>query len=663
MGSGQEVLAGTTLAGEWRIANGAGGSAHGTATGPPTRRDHAWLHAWSGGRATTILLGFEEQLFAAGQSFALSEWPAESGSTDPLGEREAFTSDPWPCWRIRCGEVLLERSLFLISGQQAVAVSYRHLAGPAARLRLAPLVVARAPDQVQRETPDMQGVAHGIPGRVRIETVPGRPTLTLWHNGGFLPARLWRRGLTYAADAKPAEREDAFVPGAVECPLPPSGAVHLVAATDESLFRDLAIDGRLGTPPPSTLADCVAALARFERMRDQEFRGMALRGLEITARQAAAAHEDDATPVASGPFLTMDDGWTRRLVRGIEGALARRGGRLTVLQGDEERGADALRAVPGLIAARAFEVARGILSGALGYVDDGASPSTFDEHGAPRYEDPAAALWLLLDAELLTRRSEDPAWARVSLAPLESIAQHLRAGNRYGIRADQDGLLQVAGETPTKPLGLNLLWYYGLVAMSQLARLGGRKEGAAFYLAWARQHGQSFNELFWDEAQGCLHEAIVGDRPIAGLSPAQLHAIALSPPLLPPERAARLFERVEAELFTPLGLRPSQEASHVETEWLGAFHTACFRVRGRSQEVQESVRARLEALRQTLDRVSDDYVPASFAPPARKGARRAGAAPPLSQWAPRGVSATAAAELLRLWVEDVAHSPEHLARS
>jgi hypothetical protein len=101
----------------------------------------------------------------------------------------------------------------------------------------------------------------------------------------------------------------------------------------------------------------------------------------------------------------------------------------------------------------------------------------------------------------------------------------------------------------------------------------------------------------------------------------------------------------------------------VETEWLGAFHTACFRVRGRSQEVQESVRARLEALRQTLDRVSDDYVPASFAPPARKGARRAGAAPPLSQWAPRGVSATAAAELLRLWVEDVAHSPEHLARS
>src|SRR5512144_21213 len=119
MGSGQEILAGANVAAEWRIANGAGGSARGTASGPPTRREHAWLHAWSGGRATTILLGCEEQLHAAGQSWALGALPAE-GAPEPAAEWESFTSDPWPCWRLRCGEVVVERSLFLVSGQQAV---------------------------------------------------------------------------------------------------------------------------------------------------------------------------------------------------------------------------------------------------------------------------------------------------------------------------------------------------------------------------------------------------------------------------------------------------------------------------------------------------------------------------------------------------------------
>lgn len=654
MKSGQEQLfAGAKLAGEWRIANGAGGFAHGPAGGPPMRREHAWLQVWSGGRATTILLGFEEQLHAAGQSYSLSEFASENPPAEKLAELESFTSDPFPCWRLRCGEVVIERSLFLVSGQQALAVLYRHLAGPSARLRLGPLVVARDPDQVQRETPDMRGLAHGIPGRVRIETIPGRPTLTLWHNGTFLPARLWRRGITYAEGAGPAEREDALVPGTIDCPLPEGGVAHLVAATDESLFRDLAVDGRLGAPPPATLAECVAALERFERMRREEFRGRTLRGLAVTVRQAAAAHEQ--SPAETAELLAPGDAWTGRLVRGLESGLARRGGRITLLHATGvERGADALRAVPGLIAAQAFEVVRDILSGYLGYADDGATPSGFDEQGAPRYEDPTAALWLLIDAELLTRRSEDPAWARVSLAPLESIPQHLRAGSRYGVRADADGLLQVAGDPPSKPMLLNVLWYYGLIAISQLARLGTRKEGAAFYLAWARQHREAMNDRFWDEEHGALFEEIAGDRPRAGLSAAQVLAVAITPTLLPPERGARLLERVEDELFTPLGLHPRPGATHVETEWLGAFHSACLRARGRTAEVQHQVRSRLERLGWCLDRVAADHVPATFVPPTRKGVRR-GLSEPLERWLPAGASAVAAAELLRLWVEDVAH--------
>src|SRR5512144_1255480 len=138
MSSGVRAVTGPAA---WRLANGAGGSAHGPAAGPPTRRDHAWLHAWSGGRPTTILLGCEELLLEGGHAWALSERVSDAPAGDPLAECESFTLAPWPTWRLRCGEVTIERSLFLVTGQQAVVASYRHVAGPPARLRVAPLVV------------------------------------------------------------------------------------------------------------------------------------------------------------------------------------------------------------------------------------------------------------------------------------------------------------------------------------------------------------------------------------------------------------------------------------------------------------------------------------------------------------------------------------------
>ena len=657
MGSGQEVLPAAGLAREWLITNGAGGCACGTAAGPPARRGHAWLHAAArDGHVTTLLLAMEEQVGTGGAVFALSALPG-CDDTVAAAELETFSADPWPRWRLRCGEAVFERSLFLVHGQQAVVVSYTHVSGPAARLRLGPLVVARDPDGLQRETPEMQGVARGIPGRVRIETTQGQPALTLWHNGSFLPARLWRRGILYPADgaARPAEPEDAFIPGTVECPLSPGESAHLVASTEEGLFRALAIEGRLGAPPPDTLAGCVAALARWERLRQDEFRAEALRGAAITSREAAAAHGDEAR----GPGPDEDDAWTARLARGLESCLSRRGGRLTLLDGfpaASERGEEALRAVPGLIAVRAFEVAKAILNGYLEYLDDGLAPAAFDPEGGARYDDAAPSLWLLIGAELLTRRSEDLDWARSALPRLESIAQHYRAGSRYGIQVDHDGLLRGGGDDAVKPAALNVLWYHALVAMAQLARLSGRKEGAAFYLAWARQHGQCFNDTFWDEGGGCLYDSVAASGPVPGFGPAQLYAVSLSPSLLPPERAGRLVERAERELFTPLGLRPAPGIARVEAVWLGLFHAACLRVHGRGAEVQARVRSRLTALRTRLDEVATDHVPAAFEPPARRSnGRRASAEAPLETWAPIGVSPAATAELLRLWVEEIAH--------
>src|SRR5262249_46294397 len=85
--------------------------------------------------------------------------------------------------------------------------------------------------------------------------------------------------------------EDAFLPGWVQCPLAePGAALHLVASPEEQLFRTLASEQRLGTPPVRTLAECLSVLdlAEGERRGKQHDAGWA--GAARTARGAAAAH-------------------------------------------------------------------------------------------------------------------------------------------------------------------------------------------------------------------------------------------------------------------------------------------------------------------------------------------------------------------------------------
>jgi hypothetical protein len=644
---------------EWLVANGAGGFAYGGSTGVPERRTHAWLHAADAqGAVITVLLGLEERTRTEEGLFHLSEWPGREAG-EPVAVIESFHVDPWPTWRIRAGGLLVERALIVIHGHQAIAVTYRHLEGPHARLRLSPLVVSREPHAAQRETPGIGVLAQGIPGRVRVDTRTGGPTLTLWHQGSFLPNRLWRRAIEHPLESR-RSREDAVVPGHLDGDLRPSGGFHVVISTEESLFRTLATEGRLGAPPPSTLAACVAALLLGAQGRRGVTRSAAQRGADFTARQAAAAHGDASLARRNAPLIEPSDHWNTTLAWAIEQGLARRGGRLTVLDplpDGIEDGARALAALPGLISIRAFEPVRDVLQGMIAHLDDGVAPSGFDAQGSPRHDAAEPSLWAIHAAELLARRSEETEWIRDLYPALESILNYYRGGTRAGIRVDGDGLLQV-GEAGVKPAALNALWYHALVAMAQLTRSLGRKENAAFYLAWARQHGQSFNERFWSERDGALFGAITSSGAEPGLEPAHLLAISLSPPLLAPERARRLLERIERELFTPLGLKPEPGASRVDPAWLGTFLATWLRLHERSPEAQATVRGWIDTLRARLLAVAPDHVPAAFEwRAARRSGRRIDVLP-LEDAVPVGASPLAAAELLRVWIEEIAHTPE-----
>ena len=687
---GQDVLSilGAATAREWLLANGLGGAASGTAAGAHTRRSHAHLIATDpNGLPSVALLKLDERLHVGSESFDLScnlvagiRADGDSGLEPPLLARPAghlllqeFSADPWPVWRWQAGPTTIEKSLFLVEGHHAVAVAYRHLDGPAARLTVSPLVAHRPPDALQKESEGWSGAAQAVPGRVRIGNTPGGAVLSLWHSGAFMPARVWQRGFVYPADreAAPPGRaprrsvreavasDAALVPGYFECDLPVGGAFHIVASVEQDLFRALAVEGRLGAPPPRTLGECVDLLRRVERDRVARWCRAAAAGADVTAREAAVAHAGSGeAPARPTPLVAAEEPWFARLSRALMDGLVRRGERTTILTrlpAGVERGSETLRAIPALISLRAFDPAREVLRGYVEYLNEGLAPEGFDAGtDRPRYGDPTTALWLVLALELLTRRSEDLESLRDPILPaVEGIMQAYRAGTRHGIRVGSDGLLSAGeGEAAGCRADLNALWFHALVATAQLARLAGRKESGAFYLAWAREHQARVLETLWDEQRGCLVEALTPAGPRHGLSPSQLLAVSLSPPLLPADRAARLLKTVERELFTPRGLRPAASAATVSPAWLGPYISVHLRVHQRSAEAQARAHGWLEELRASLDECSAIHLPELLAAP-RAGdaaARRAAAAPA----APASV--VAAAELLRVWIEEIDHA-------
>jgi hypothetical protein len=640
-------------AAEWLLTNGLGGSASGTVAGGPAHGRQGLLVAGAGARPVVLLLGLDERVAGAAASFRLAGGPSATAGVAGEARLEGFRRDPWPAWRWSAGDTVLERALFVPSGHDALAIVYRHLSGPPVHVTASPLCAARGLDEDPGVVAPPLGALRGIPGRVRIELAGGVPALTLWHDGAFLPARA-QQTLVYAGGAA---REEALVPGHAEGLVGPGRAFHLVFAAEDGLFKALAGERRLGDPPAHTLAGCIAALEQGERERLERWLRAALQGADFTARQAATVHGGGEPTPGAGPAATARsrdplvderDAVTRDLALAVRAGLARRGHRRTLLgtaPGGVERGEDALRAVTALVSLRGFGLAREVLDGYIEYLDEGLAPEAFDApDGGPRYGDPAPSLWLVAAGDLYARRSADGAFLAGTLYPaLDGVMQALRQGTRHGVRVDGDGLLAAGG---VKRADLNALWYHALVAMAQLARTLSHRETAAFYLAWAHEHQQRFLEAFWDEAAGCLHEALGPAGPARGPSPAQALAVSLPPALLEPDRAARLVATLERELVTPWGLRGSPGSDVVSTAALGVFVPAWLHVHGRGRAAQERARGWVEAA--LCAGPVPERVPARLRVSADGRTVEAIGEP---------ASALAAAELLRVWIEELEHAP------
>jgi predicted glycogen debranching enzyme len=583
---------------EWLETDGRGGFAAGTASGIRTRRYHALLLTATTPPTGRVVLvnGFEAWIETPRGKFALTSQRYAPDVIHPDGaERiEDFSHEPWPTWRFKFEDgTELTQEIFVARESGATVLNWR-LTREQKNMRffVRPLISGRDYHSLHHEnsgfnfTPTLNGE------KVLFRTYEGLPAFYAMYssNGHYAHEPVWYRNFLYAEERDRGldDAEDLASPGVFEWDLSAGDAVWLLTTAD--------------SPAPSRKRD-LSVRRYYECLRENE----KLRRAEFPSRLHRAADDyivngrHGKTIMAGYPWFTD---WGRDTFIALRG-LCLAGGRL----------ADA----------------RDILIAWADSVSEGMLPNLFPDHGAkPEYNSVDASLWYVIAVHDLLQAApgsdvvsakDKRAFQKAILAILDGYSK----GTRFGIRMDEDGLLN-AGER-----GVQLTWMDAKVGEWVVTpRAGKPVEIQALWLNALRIAGdfddkwlkvyerglKSFRDKFWNKTAGCLYDVIDvnhrGGEIDASFRPNQIFAVGGLPfPLLEGARAERIVSLVEEKLWTPLGLRSlalgesgyaayysggvlqRDGAYHQGTVWpwlIGSFVEAWVRVRGNSNEAKRAAR-------------------------------------------------------------------------
>ncbi len=551
-----------------------------------------------------LLSKMEETLVVGGRRVELSvnRYP---GVMHPRGDLylKQFRKDPFPVFVYEVEGVLIEKSVFMVQGENTTVIQYE-LRGAKTldcKLELRPLIAFRDFHSTTHENGALNPSLEIQPGWVRVAPYVGLPSMYLAHTGAVQPVGIWFRNFEYAVEQERGLdfQEDLFNPLVLICDLSRDSRASVVASTE---------------------------------MRSAES-AEELRAGEIERREKilAAAPSDD-------PFV-------RSLALAADQFIVRRGDGHTVIAGYPwfgDWGRDTMITLPGLtLVTGRYDVAKSILLAFAGYVDRGMLPNRFPDAGeAPEYNTVDATLWFFEAIRALVARTGDYEFVRTRLYDvLADIIRWHERGTRYGIHVDSDGLL-MAGEpgvqltwmdakvgdwvvTPRigKPVEIQALWYNALRVMEEFARKFGRESDGAHYRELADRAQRNFAELFWNVAQGCLYDLVDGGMRDASIRPNQIFAVSL------------FHKMLERNLLTPYGLRSlapgdpqyhgryegnpfsRDGAYHQGTVWpwlMGPFITAYLEVNGRSAAARKRAGGWLAEFRNWIENEGLGQIPEIF---------------------------------------------------
>jgi predicted glycogen debranching enzyme len=598
---------------EWLEADGLGGFASGTVSTVRTRRYHGWLlHARTPPTGRTMLVaGLEAWVECPDGRLDLIAQRYAPATVHPGIPDARFARDPWPAWHhaLPWGG-MLTMEVFVAPGRARTWIRWRldRVTTPMT-LHVRPLLATRDYHGLQCENgaASLSTLVDGncVQWQLYADSLPA----ACRSGGTWRQEPTWYRQFHYAEEAERGldAVEDLVSPGVLSFHLSDVPAV-VVFGTPDAL-ADLPTAG-------DDLVDSASRCADAERRR----------------REA------------------LGD----RLARAADSYIVQRSGGCTIIAGYPwftDWGRDTFIAMRGLcLATGRLSDARDILLAWTASIDDGMLPNRFPDAGdAPEYNSVDAALWFVVVCGELLNHPEaasvlTPHDRRTLEDGVMTILQgHIR-GTRHGIGMDADGLLRagVPGQQLTwmdarvdgreitprigKPVEIQALWINGLATG---AAISGR------WSRWVERARAAFDRQFAHHRAEWLPDVVDADH-VRGridwsLRPNQVLALGGLPvPLVTGDRARAIVDRIEAQLWTPLGLRslaPGEQGYaaryegsphardavyHQGTVWpwlMGPFVDAWVRVRGSGIEVQREARRRfLAPVLAHLDEAGLDHV-------------------------------------------------------
>jgi predicted glycogen debranching enzyme len=580
---------------EWLETNGIGGFASSTIWGLNTRRYHGLLVAATKppvGRMV-LLSKLEEIAILDGKRFELSanRYP---GTLYPEGFKYLvnFRLDPFPVARYDLGEIQIEKTIFMVHGENTTIVQYALVGARACSLEIRPLVAFRDYHALTHENGAIQKSFTDDGTHAMFQPYQGVPALILAHEKAKLEATgLWYRHFEYQREQERGLefREDLFNPFVMTLELGPGATSNILAST-------------LPREPEDA-----------SRLRERELQ----RRREVVAR------------------TKLQDPLARALVRAADHYIVDRGHGKTILAGYHwfsDWGRDTMIALPGLtLVTGRHDAARAILGEFANHISRGMLPNRFPDAGEqPEYNTVDAALWLFEAARSYLEYTRDKPFVFGQLYPkLKEIVDCYIGGTRYGIHVDGDGLVY-AGEAGTqltwmdvkignlvvtprrgKPVEIQALWYNALCILRDLAQAAGDQSGQEQAGGMLERVFYSFNRQFWNNDLECLYDVVDGDLHDASVRPNQIFAISLRHSIVDRARGTKILSAIEEHLLTPLGLRslaPTDPkyrpyyrggvesrdcAYHQGTVWpwlMGPFLTAYLKCHGHSSEAAGNIR-------------------------------------------------------------------------
>lgn len=199
---------------EWYQTNDLGGVAASTILSLNTRRDHGLLVASLRpplGRYV-ILSGLDETLYVDNVAYPLST-RIQANTVYPNGflNLDRCALEPFPSWTYKIEDLVLEKSIVLLHGEQAVLIRYQILSGDEelVRLELRPLTACRHVDDLVHSNQNVN---------TKMEITDGRTIFAgiyFYHNAAIVEqSGHWYQRIQYPEDQKLGRdfEEDLYAP-------------------------------------------------------------------------------------------------------------------------------------------------------------------------------------------------------------------------------------------------------------------------------------------------------------------------------------------------------------------------------------------------------------------------------------------------------------------